>query len=620
MMSLVSFKRWWKVAAEDRTAESSSRTAAPKTEIVCPAREAPWLRELDRAGIPRTLHYPDTTLGRIVDQSADRFGDATALVYGDRAWTYGEFLEQINRAAAGLAGLGVRKGDRVLTTLPNCPESAIVFFAVQKLGAALVNVGPLMGRDDLASVIRMTGVRVAVGLDLTAAVLTRAAHESSVDHFVWVSLSGYQGVIRRMGYQVKLWQTARGQNGTGAHHVPFADLLAHAPSRPPTVAPDPHDTAVLQATGGTTGTLKLAELSHASILANATMVCTWMNCRPGQERVMGILPTFHVYGLTLCLISPVLSASSVILMTRFDVRQALEAVEARRPTIFPLVPAICDALCNEIERRGLEKPLADVRLCFSGAAPLPKESGERFERVAGVPVIEGYGLTEASPVTHACLEGQPRATSIGLPMPDTRVRVADLDDPQRDAPAGEPGELWVAGPQVMKGYFADPEQTAKVLHTDRDGTTWLSTGDIVRVDEEGYFYVLDRKKDMIIRSGLKVYPIKVEKLIRTHANVADVAVVGRDDPAHTQVVVAVVVAKDKPEDPAKFKTELRALCRQHLAPYEVPGVIELSDALPRSGLGKLLKRDLQKAPAEAGARPAGSRLNDLQHSNDKEAT
>jgi long-chain acyl-CoA synthetase len=294
-----------------------------------------------------------------------------------------------------------------------------------------------------------------------------------------------------------------------------------------------------------------------------------------------------------------LSASTVILMTRFDVRQALDIVERHRPTIFPLVPAICDALCKEIERRELVTPFAGVRLCFSGAAPLPKDAGERFQRLAGVPVIEGYGLTEASPVTHACLEGEPRAGSIGLPMPDTRCRVVDLDQPDRDVPPGEPGELCVAGPQIMKGYFADHEQTERVMSTDVDGTVWLHTGDIVRYDEEGYFYVLDRKKDMIIRSGLKVYPIKVEKVLRTHANVADVAVVGRDDAAHTQTVVAVVVLKERVDDEAKLKTELRAMCREHLAPYEVPASIEFLDALPRSPLGKLLKRDLRKAPTEA---------------------
>jgi long-chain acyl-CoA synthetase len=602
-MSPVSFKRWWKIS---ETPFVPSPPAAPKREIDFAPADAPWLKELDRAGIPRTLRYPNTTLGRIVDQSADRFGDVAAMIYNGRTWTYRELLDQVNRAAAGLASLGVRRGDRVLMTLPNCPESVISFFAIQKLGAVVVNVGPLMGRDDLATAIKMTSPRVAIGLDLLASVLTNAAHGSTVEHFVWVSLQGYQSVLRRVGYHVKLWHARAGGNGNGkaAHHVPLNDLLAHAPSRPPTIAPNPTDTAVLQATGGTTGTLKLAELSHASILANATQVGTWMNCRVGQERVVAVLPTFHVYGLTLCLISPILSAATVILMTRFDARQAMEIVERHRPTIFPLVPAICDALCKEIERRELVTPFADIRLCFSGAAPLPKDAGERFQRVAGIPVIEGYGLTEASPVTHACLEGEPRAGSIGLPMPDTRVRVVDLDQPDRDVAPGEPGELCVAGPQVMKGYFGDHEQTERVMSTDADGTVWLHTGDIVRFDAEGYFYVLDRKKDMIIRSGLKVYPIKIEKVLRTHANVADAAVVGRDDAAHTHTVVAVVVLKEKVDEPAKLKTELRAMCREHLAPYEVPASIEFVDALPRSPLGKLLKRDLRKAPSNAGPMPA----------------
>jgi long-chain acyl-CoA synthetase len=401
MMSLVSFKRWWRPPTPELTPPGPGLTAPGRENVLAPPDEAPWLKQMDRAGIPRTLHYPNTTLGRVLDQTADRFGDVAAMIYNGRSWTYRELLEQVNRAAAGLAGLGVRRGDRVLTTLPNCPESVIGFFAIQKLGAVAVNVGPLMGRDDLTTVIQMTSPRVAIGLDLLAPILSHAGHGSAIEHFVWVSLQSYQSVLRRVGYHVKLWHARGSNNGKAAHQVTFGELMAHAPSRPPTIASEPHQTAILQPTGGTTGTLKLSELSHASILANATQVVAWMNCLVGQERVVAVMPTFHVYGLTLCLISPVLSAATMILMTRFGVREAMELVGRHRPTIFPLVPAICEAVCKEIERWKLERPFADIRLCFSGAAPLPKETGERFERLAGVPVIEGYGLTEASPVTHA---------------------------------------------------------------------------------------------------------------------------------------------------------------------------------------------------------------------------
>jgi long-chain acyl-CoA synthetase len=596
-MPHVTFKRWWNNGETARIPPQSPPLPAPAPDPAPPV-EPPWLKQLDRAGIPRTLNYPSTTLGRILDQTADRFGGVTALVYNHKRWSYRQLLDQVNRAAAGLAGLGVRRGDRVLLALPNCPESVICFFAVQKLGAVVVNAGPLMGQDDLRTAIAMTHPHVAIGLDLLAPALIRAAHGSTLENFVWVSLQFYQSVLKRVGYQMKLWHN-RSADGNGIRHLPLTDLLARSPSRPPTVMPDARHTAVLQPTGGTTGTLKLAQLSHAALLANAMQVSTWMACRHGQERVLTILPTFHVYGLTMGLISPIFTGSTIILVTRFSASETLDLIDRYRPTQFPLVPAACDALSDEIERRDGIAPLEGIRLCFSGAAPLPPSTAERFLRLTGVPVVEGYGLTEAAPVTHASLPGQPRPCSVGLPMPDTRVRVVDLDRGERDVAPAEPGELLIAGPQLMSGYYGDPEQSERALVPDEEGTVWLHTGDVVRYDAEGYLSIVDRKKDMIIRSGLKIYPGKVEKLLRGHKGVADVAVIGRADAVHTQEVVAVVVPTLKPEDPRQVETELRALCREHLAPYEVPAHIEFVEKLPRSALGKLLKRDLVERPVVA---------------------
>ena len=590
-----------------------------------PTPEAPWLAQMDRAGIPRTLVYPNCTLGRLADHAADRFGSATAIVYGAVRWNYRELLAHINRMAGGLASLGVRRGDRVLLTLPNCPEMVVSFLAVQKLGAVVVNAGPLMGIDDLTTVINMTTPKVAVSVDLQAPVLGNVAN-STVEHWVWVSLQTYQPVLKQIAYRYKLWHDRNGHHST-AEHVALTTLLENAPARPPTVEPDPNKTAVLQPTGGTTGTLKLAQLSHRGLLANAMQVARCMSCHEGQERFLAVLPMFHVYGLTTCLIVPVFTASSMVLMTRFAASELIEKVQREKTTILPLVPAICGAVCDEYDKQlRKEKPLAplsSVRICLSGAAPLPTALAERFHKTTGVAAIEGYGLTEASPVTHANLFGKPRAGSIGLPMPDTRIRIVEVDsvphsngngaahiDPSklRDVALGEPGEMLVSGPQIMLGYYANPDQTKAALITDEQGTVWLRTGDVVRVDEDGFFQVLDRKKDMIIRSGLKIYPAKVEQLLRKHARVIDVAVVGRADPIHTEIVVAVLVVKPlprrvekngAPEDPAleqqALAEELRAFCREHLAPYEVPREFEFMDQLPRSPLGKLLKRELRTA-------------------------
>jgi long-chain acyl-CoA synthetase len=369
-------------------------------------------------------------------------------------------------------------------------------------------------------------------------------------------------------------------------------------------------TALLQPTGGTTGSVKLVQLSHRNLLANAAQICVWTGSRYGQERVMGVLPMFHVYGLTVGLLTSVYSGAQILLTTRFGAAETLELVRRYQPTIFPIVPAMCDALCDELEAQAKEKNgpptrLDGLRVCISGAAPLGQETSDRFMRITGAQLIEGYGLSEAAPVTHANILGQPRIGTIGLPMPDTLCRVVDLETGATDVLPGDCGELLVSGPQVMSGYFSAPEQNRAVLTTDDQGRVWLHTGDVVRVDAEGFFHVQDRKKDMIIRSGLKVYPAKVEKVLLRHDQVVDAAVIGRPDAVHTEEVVAMVVVRTPPENRAELAQALRAFCRQHLASYEVPAKVEFLDQLPRSGLGKLLKKELRAMPALSDAGAAG---------------
>jgi len=596
MTAVDSMLKWWKNGelvgpAPTRTPEVRQQTAAPP--------EPAWLARLDAAQMPRTLVYPSTTLGRILDQTADRFGDSPAIVYHHDRWNYRQLLERVNRLAGALASLGVHKGDRILLTLPNCPEFVTSFFAIQKLGAIVVNAGPLVGPDDLSHIIKVSRPRAVIGLDLQAKSLDRMGRGSSIEHFVWVSLQTYQGVFKRLGYQFKLWQEREKQGGAARHHT-LAAILDRAPARPPTTISDPNDTAILQPTGGTTGTPKLAELSHRNLLANTMQVCIWANNRQGQETILAVLPMFHVYGLTLCLLSGIFSAARLVLLTRFGAEEALHMLRRERATIFPLVPAICDALSNEIEKEHEPAGLVGLRLCISGAAPLPIAVAERFERLTGARVIEGYGLSEASPVTHSNLANDGRHGSIGLPMPDTDCRIVDPENPSREMPTGESGELLVSGPQIMRGYYGDAEQTHRALTVDGNGRIWLHTGDVALMEPDGYFVILDRKKDMIIRSGLKIFPARVEKVLQSDARVIEAAVVGRDDAVHTQIVVAHIVSGVPAEQRDPLVDDLRKLCREHLAPYEVPAEFHFIDALPRSPLGKLLKKDLvAKAPADA---------------------
>lgn len=599
-----SVRRWWKhpePGAPSTSADVATAPAQPAPAL--PAK--PWLAEQAAAGVPASLVYPSTTLSRLLDQTTDRFGGAIAMAYQGRKWTYRELLAEVNRIAGGLSQLGVRPRDRVLLALPNCPEFVASFFAIQKLGAVVVNVGPLMGPDDLERAIAITTPQVAIGLDLRAPVMARASkNPNNILHWVWCSLETYQRPLDRLGYRVKRWYGGNGFHGKAAH-ISLHELLSDAPARPPTLEPDPDEIALLQPTGGTTGGLKLAQLSHRNLLCNATQVAACMACHAGQDRVLTLLPLFHVYALTTCMITGIMSAAELILLTRFNPDRMLETIRETSPTIFPVVPAICESLCEQIASSGATKPLAGVRICFSGAAPLSKETYERFEKLSGATLVEGYGLTEAGPVTHCNLPGHFRIGSIGMPMPDTIARVASADDEAKDAELGEAGELLISGPQIMHGYFGDPEQNRGVLSTDDSGRVWLHTGDIATMDKDGFFYIVDRRKDMIIRSGLKVYPSKVERVLQTHANVKEAAVFGRPDPVHTEQVTAAVVLKKMPEDLEAAKTELRNLCREHLAPYEVPAVVEFLEALPRSPLGKILKVQLRKMPALPAKADAG---------------
>jgi long-chain acyl-CoA synthetase len=586
-------RRWWRQGPA-----SSSRT------ILRPAGSAagtqPWLEQLDRAGIPRSLVYPATTLGRLVDQAADRFPTATALGYGSREWDYRQLAASVDRLARALYAMDLRPGDRILLTLPNCPEFVIAFFAAEKLGLVVINAGPLIGPDDLLTLCALAKPKAAIAMDLQTFTLQHVGQSVGIAHWIWVSLLDYQGLIDGFGYRFKLWQQPR-RDVDHIQQWDFAELL-ESPGDAAAVFPnpDPDDLAVLQPTGGTTGTCKLAELTHRCLLANATQIATWGRFFPGQERIFTVLPLFHVYALTTCLLAGVAHAEALILFTRFDPAQLLDAIAHHPPTVFPMVPKICETLCDLIEHRGLAPPLAPACLCLSGAAALPAPSAERFQRLAGAPVIEGYGLTEASPVTHANLRGNPRPGSVGLPMPDTLIRIVDLETGQRELPPGDAGELLVCGPQLMRGYYGDSEQTQRVLSTDSRGRSWLHTGDVVRIDPDGFFYVLDRVKDVINHAGLKVYPTRVEEVLRRHPQVADVGVVGRPDATHTEIVAALIQPTESTVHRERLTRELRAYCRAHLAPYEVPAVFEYVEALPRSALGKLLRRNLRNiAPRNA---------------------
>lgn len=530
-------------------------------------KNLPWLRFYDE-GVPATLEYPQTTMPQLLDRAAANSPDHVAIIFAGREITYRALAGMVHRFAAALARLGVKKGDRVALMSPNCPQYVVAYMAIQKIGGVVVQVNPMYTERELGYILMDSGTEVIVAYDALYPRVRNVYGSTPLKHVILFAL-GEPAVEAPSGV---LW---------------MEKLLEEAPSAVPAVKINPaEDLAVLQYTGGTTGFPKGAMLTHRNIVANAVQVMAWApESSYGQERVLAVLPFFHVYGMTVAMNQAVLMGFTQIILPRFEVNQVLECIHAYKPTLFHGVPTMYVAINNHPEVRKYD--MSSIKYCISGSAPLPVEVANKFEELTGGYLVEGYGLTEASPVTHCNpLRGRRKVGSIGLPYPDTICKIVDLETGERELPPGEIGELCVKGPQVMKGYWNMPEETAKVL---RDG--WLYTGDIARMDEEGYFYIVDRKKDMIIAGGFNIYPREVEEVLFEHPKVLEAVVVGIPDPYRGETVKAYVVLK---QGQTATEEELIAYCRTKLAAYKVPRQIEFRESLPKSSVGKTLRRLLRE--------------------------
>ncbi len=561
--------------------------------------DAPWFRHYEE-GVPRTIPYPDETLPDVLDQAARQFPERVALRFFPDArlpapaMTYRQLQEATLRFATALFQLGVRKGDRVALVLPNCPQLVTAFYGALRIGAVVVNTNPMYVARELREQLEDSGAETVVLLDqlyprlreIHAATRVRRVIVADVaDSLPWPARLFVHLAQRRRGERVEV------PVATDIH--PFRDLLRSYPPTPPGADLKPADVALLQYTGGTTGSPKAAVLTHRNLLANSLQARAWFPGGAGGV-FLGAIPFFHVYGLTSVLLFGVASAAEIVMIPRpRPVDVVLEAIQRFRVTLFPGVPTLYAAL-NEHPRVG-EYDLRSGALCVSGAAPLPREVAERFEALTGGRLVEGYGLTETSPLTHCTpIFGARRPASIGLPFPDTEARVVDLATGAPLAP-GEEGELEVRGPQVMAGYWQRPEETAAVLH---DG--WLRTGDVARMDADGFFYVVDRRKDMIDASGFKVLPREVEEVLLMHPKVREAVVAGVPDAYRGETVKAFLVLK---EGESASETEIVEFCRLHLAPFKVPRQVEVRVELPKTVVGKYLRRVLveeERARAAAG--------------------
>jgi long-chain acyl-CoA synthetase len=557
------------------------------------ATDRPWFAHYD-PGVPRTLDYPAVPLHWFLADTAARHPRAIATVFGavvagrllEASLTYAELDGLADRFAAGLQSLGVRKGDRVALLLPNCPQFVIAFFGALRAGAVIVPCNPLYTAPELRRQLADSGTETLVALSRLHAVARAAREGTPVRHLIFANIKEYFPPLlrslftlareRKEGHRVTI-DRAAGERA-------FGDLVrTRAAALPVDVRPD--DTAVLQYTGGTTGVPKGAVLSHRALVANVLQSRAWNPLLvEGRERGVTVMPLFHVYGLTVIMGVSVSTGSAMVLIPRFELEHVLRAIQKHRPRSFAGAPRIYVAAAGAPDLARYD--LRSVEVFQSGSAPLPVEVQSRFEQLAkGGPVLEGYGLTEAAPVTHTTPRlGLRKPGSIGVPIPDVDAKIVDLETGTRDLPVGETGELVVRGPNLMDAYYERPDETALVL---RGG--WLYTGDVARMDEDGYFYIVDRKKELIIVSGYNVYPREVEEALYAHPAVLEAAAIGVPDPERGEVVKAFVVLRP---GAAATSDELRTHCASSLARFKVPTEIEFRSELPKSMVGKVLRRAL----------------------------
>ena len=550
----------------------------------------PWLSAY-APGVPHDIDEPTESLVDMLDASVKRYGRRTALEFFGAETSYDELAEQVARAAEGLRRLGVTKGDRVAIVLPNCPQHVVAFYAVLRLGAIVIEHNPLYTARELRHQFEDHGARVAIVWDKVHDVVSAFPGDLPLDKVVSVDMTTALPFGKRVALRLpipKARATRASMTATpSARRVFTWDRLLDSPrilrKRP---RPGVDDVAVLQYTSGTTGTPKGAILTHGNLRANASQGQAWVpGLKLGKETFYGVLPLFHAYGLTLCLTVAMSIGAKLVLFPKFDVDMVLDAARKSPPTFLPAVPPIYDALTRVSKRR--RAGLSHIRFAISGAMSLPVATVERWEEASGGLLVEGYGMTETSPLAVGNPMGPSRRPgTVGVPFPSTDIRVVDPENPAEDRHEGEAGELLLRGPQVFRGYWNRPDDTAQTLLADG----WLRTGDIVTVSPDGYITVIDRIKELIITGGFNVSPSEVEEVLMSHPDVAGAAVVGVRRSSGTEDVSAAVVAREG----ASVDTEqLRDFARTRLTAYKVPKSIVVLDELPRSLVGKVERRKVR---------------------------
>jgi long-chain acyl-CoA synthetase len=551
----------------------------PTGKVVSPLQteNKPWLSSYPKE-VPKSIEYPPIPLHGLLEKTAEQYPEKAAVVCFEREITYRQLNASSNRFAAALATLGVRQGDRVAVFLPNIPQLPIAYFGILKAGAVLTTISPLHKEREVEQQLNDSEAETIVTLDSLLPIVKMVWAKTKLKHAVVTSLEEYAPETTLLG---------------NSNVYSFQKLLnENRNATAPKVGINPQeDLAALQYTGGTTGTSKGAMLTHANLVSNAVAFAAWIRGEMKQETFLTALPLFHIYGMTTSMTVPISLAAKIVLLPRFEPQTALETIQRHRVTVFCGVPTMYSvllanpALCNY--------DLTSIRVCISGASPLPPQVQKKFMEITGGFLAEGYGLSEASPVTHCTPVDRTMKTvkvgSIGLPLPDTDARIVDVETGTRTIEPRETGELAVKGPQVMKGYWKRPEETALVLH---DG--WLLTGDIARMDRDGYFYITDRKKDLIKYKDYSLYPREIEDVLYEHPAVKICTVLGKPEPVVGEIPKAFVVLKD---GATASEQEIKAFVNEKVAPYKAIREVEFRKELPLSSAGKVLRRALRDEEA-----------------------
>lgn len=548
----------------------------------------PWL-DLYPKEIPKTVDYEKIPLQEFLTRAAKNYPEKTAIHFMGKNISYKEFHDSSLKFANYLRSIGIEKGDRVGIMLPNCPQNAIAYFGILYCGAIIVQTNPLYTERELKYQMVNSGAKAIIALDLLYPRVTNIVKETSLEHVIITGIKDYLPFPKNLIYPY----IQRKENGIsikvehrGMNHL-FTEAMKIAKSDPIRLEFDfEEDIALLQYTGGTTGPPKGVMLTHKNLISNTAMCNAWLyKCEEGKETVMGMLPFFHVYGMTTVLVLSVMLGNKMVLLPKPDMDMALKTIDKQKPTLFPGAPTMYIGLLNHPDIGKYD--LSSIKACISGSAALPLEVKEKFEKVTGGKLVEGYGLTETSPVTHANFVWAGADSeikgSIGVPWPNTDCRVLGPESIEALAP-GEVGEIAVQGPQVMKGYWNLPEDTEATFRED-----WFLTGDLGYMDEKGYFYIVDRKKDMIIASGFNIYPREVEEVLYEHDAILECVVAGIPDPYRGETVKAYIVLK---EGASVTEEALNKFCREQLASFKVPRHYEFRTELPKTAVGKILRRTL----------------------------